>query len=156
MSVNEQRSTEVFSKHLRVILAYRNFSQKQLAEAVGVNPSSVSDWIRGKSIPRKKRIEQICHVLNVCEDDLFEEDEPVPVDEILAHREDLVEAATGFAAKLERETWSLDDYASHIKELLEKVSEDGWERIFEYAKMISENDDYRRYNHDNDILDDEN
>jgi transcriptional regulator with XRE-family HTH domain len=47
------------SASLAVLRAVREWSQRQLAEAAGVRPSSISDWERGKKTPSPRTLERL-------------------------------------------------------------------------------------------------
>ena len=49
-----------FSENLLVILEENKLSRKSFAEALGVNPASVTRWISGENNPSSQTIKQIC------------------------------------------------------------------------------------------------
>lgn len=64
---------EVFSKNLKWYLELKGITQKDLAQYLGVNPSSVNDWIKGKKYPRIDKIEMIARYFGVLKSDLIED-----------------------------------------------------------------------------------
>lgn len=50
-------------ENIQALLRKRKMEQKDLAKIVGVRPSSVSDWVSGKTHPRHKRLEVIADAL---------------------------------------------------------------------------------------------
>src|SRR5215203_3614741 len=44
---------------LAVLRVVREWSQRELAEAAGVRPSSISDWERGKKTPSPRTLERL-------------------------------------------------------------------------------------------------
>lgn len=61
-----------FSKNLVRLLRENHISQKELAEKLGVRPSTVSMWITGNSSPRMGIVQQISNILSVSMSDLLE------------------------------------------------------------------------------------
>lgn len=64
---------EVFSKNLKWYLELKGVTQKDLAQYLGVNPSSVNDWIKGKKYPRIDKIEMIARYFGILKSDLIED-----------------------------------------------------------------------------------
>lgn len=50
---------------IEALLKERNMEQRHLAKKLGVAPSSVSEWVNGKTFPRHKRLAKIAAVLKV-------------------------------------------------------------------------------------------
>ena len=66
-----EKLNSVFMENLRYYLDLRKKSQIDLARAVDVSSSTVSDWINGRKIPRADRLERIGRALNVSVNDLL-------------------------------------------------------------------------------------
>lgn len=64
---------EVLSKNLKWYLDLKGVTQKDLAQYLGVNPSSVNDWIKGKKYPRIDKIEMIARYFGILKSDLIED-----------------------------------------------------------------------------------
>lgn len=64
---------EVFSKNLKWYLELKGATQKDLAQYLGINPSSVNDWIKCKKYPRIDKIELIARYFGILKSDLIEE-----------------------------------------------------------------------------------
>lgn len=62
----------LFSELLRDLRAKKRFSQKQLAEAVGVSPGNVSDWESGKTRPGYAALAALSRCFEVSADYLLE------------------------------------------------------------------------------------
>lgn len=56
---------------LKGVLINKGIKQKWLAERIGVSQVTMTNWVKGKSIPSKKNIEKLCEVLNVTVKDLL-------------------------------------------------------------------------------------
>lgn len=61
---------EIFSVNLRDQLYLKRMSQSELAKKLDVTEASVSKWVQGSSIPRAKKMDEICRVLKCSIDDL--------------------------------------------------------------------------------------
>lgn len=60
-----------FNERLVDIRKSKNISQKELASAIGVSPTAVNLWEKGKTEPNIKMIEKIANYLNVSYDYLL-------------------------------------------------------------------------------------
>ncbi len=58
-------------KRLREAIQYSNISQKELAEKLGVNPSTVSKYMRLDKFPSIDTFANICQILDVSADDIL-------------------------------------------------------------------------------------
>ena len=58
-------------KRLREAIKYSNISQKKLAEKLGVNPSTVSKYMRLDKFPSIDTFANICKILDVSADDIL-------------------------------------------------------------------------------------
>lgn len=64
---------EIFSKNLTWYIAKADVTQKEVAQYLGVNPSSVNDWIKCKKYPRIDKIEMLAKYFGILKSDLIEE-----------------------------------------------------------------------------------
>jgi len=55
---------------LKEILKSKGIKQNYLAQRVGVSVVTVSNWVKGKSIPNKKNLKKICEILGVTPKDI--------------------------------------------------------------------------------------
>lgn len=62
--------TEI-QKRLREAIQYGNISQKELAEKLGINPSTVSKYMRLNKFPSLDTFANICQILDVSADDIL-------------------------------------------------------------------------------------
>lgn len=58
-------------KRLREAIQYSDISQKELAEKLGVNPSTVSKYMRLDKFPSIDTFANICQILDVSADDIL-------------------------------------------------------------------------------------
>ena len=64
---------ETMSKNLLYYLQISGKSQKDLADIVGVAPSTVNEWIKKKKYPRIDKIEIMANYFGILKSDLIEE-----------------------------------------------------------------------------------
>ena len=62
---------EEIQKRLREAIQYRTISQKELAEKLGINPSTVSKYMRLDKFPSIDTFANICEILDVSADDIL-------------------------------------------------------------------------------------
>ena len=62
---------EEIQKRLREAIKYSNLTQKQLAEKLGVNPSTVSKYMRLDKYPSLDTFANICALIDVSADDIL-------------------------------------------------------------------------------------
>ena len=58
-------------ERLRETIKYGNISQKELAEKLGINPSTVSKYMRLDKYPSLDTFANICEILDVSADDIL-------------------------------------------------------------------------------------
>jgi transcriptional regulator with XRE-family HTH domain len=71
--VSDIGNKEIFSKNLKRYIDKKGVTQKDVAQYVGVNPSSVNDWIKCKKYPRIDKIEMLAKYFGILKSDLIEE-----------------------------------------------------------------------------------
>lgn len=64
----------VLKENLIYYLHMRNVSQKELAERLGISPSAVSNWTKGKNTPDIENLVAICKILNISVNELLGEE----------------------------------------------------------------------------------
>ena len=62
--------TEI-QKRLREAIQYGNITQKELAEKLGINPSTVSKYMRQDKYPSLDTFANICEILDVSADEIL-------------------------------------------------------------------------------------
>ena len=62
---------EIVSKNLQKFLEANHMTQAELAESIGVNPSSVTQWIQEKTSPRAGMVDKICRVFKITKDEFL-------------------------------------------------------------------------------------
>ena len=61
----------IFAYNLGIYLSLRNYSQKNLAEYLGVSGTTVTNWVKGYKMPRMDKIDKICQFLSIDRDQLL-------------------------------------------------------------------------------------
>ena len=64
---------ETFAKNLSFYIDRHGKEQKEIAEIVGVAPSTFNAWIKGKKYPRIDKIELLANYFGILKSDLIEE-----------------------------------------------------------------------------------
>lgn len=62
---------EDIQKRLREAIQYGNISQKELAEKLGINPSTVSKYMRLDKFPSLDTFANICEILDISADEIL-------------------------------------------------------------------------------------
>ncbi|MBQ8178407.1 MAG: helix-turn-helix transcriptional regulator [Clostridia bacterium] len=62
---------EDIQKRLREAIQYGNISQKELAEKLGINPSTVSKYMRLDKYPSLDTFANICDILEISADEIL-------------------------------------------------------------------------------------
>lgn len=71
MTDSEQK--RIFSKNLRYYIDYNGKQQKEVAEDLGVNPSTLNMWCKGNSIPGMGKIQRIADYFGIGKSDLVDD-----------------------------------------------------------------------------------
>lgn len=66
---------ETFAKNLSYYVKRSGRDQKEIAEVVGVAPSTFNEWVKGKKYPRIDKIEILANYFRILKSDLIEEKE---------------------------------------------------------------------------------
>ena len=66
---------EVFARNLSYYLRMKGRDQKEVAEVVGVAPSTFNEWVKGKKYPRIDKIELLANYFGILKSDLIEDKE---------------------------------------------------------------------------------
>lgn len=63
---------EIFRRNINALLGKKNITQKDLAEYMGVSPTTVNNWVKGYKIPRMDKIDKLCSFFGVDRSALIE------------------------------------------------------------------------------------
>lgn len=64
---------EIFARNLSYYIDKHCKEQKEIAEAVGVAPSTFNAWVKGKKYPRMDKVELLANYFGILKSDLIEE-----------------------------------------------------------------------------------
>lgn len=67
----EETVREVFKKNLTRLLTEKQTTQKALADYMGVSTATISDWKKGKIIPRMDKVDKLCTYFHVSRSELL-------------------------------------------------------------------------------------
>lgn len=73
--MSEREFLSVFSKRLRYYLELNNMTQRELAEELGVGPTSVHNWLSGQKAPRMDKVDRMCEIFHCRRSDLIQDQE---------------------------------------------------------------------------------
>lgn len=61
------------SKKVRKLIRDKGLTQKEVADEIGINPSTISDWIKGNAIPSNLNLQSLAQLLEINPDELITE-----------------------------------------------------------------------------------
>ena len=64
---------EIFAKNLSYFIKRSGKDQKEIAESIGVAPSTFNEWVKAKKYPRIDKIEILANYFGILKSDLIEE-----------------------------------------------------------------------------------
>ena len=65
--------TKVFGENLKREIEKRGITQRQLAKDIGVSPVTVTDWTKGRKMPRIGTIDKICQYFGIDYEELMKQ-----------------------------------------------------------------------------------
>lgn len=68
---------EIFAKNLTYYIEKHGKEQKEIAEIVGVAPSTFNEWVKAKKYPRMDKVEKLANYFGILKSDLIEEQSKV-------------------------------------------------------------------------------
>lgn len=71
--MEENNLKAIFANNLRKYTKAKGCTFTELANAIGVGKSAVSNWLNGISLPRMDKIDMICDYLQITKNDLLED-----------------------------------------------------------------------------------
>ena len=69
--INSMIKIEDIQKRLREAIKYGNISQRELAEKLGINPSTISKYMRLDKYPSLDTFANICEILDISADEIL-------------------------------------------------------------------------------------
>ena len=64
---------EVFSKNLSRCIKRSDKTQRELAHAIGVHPSTICDWLQERTYPRMDKVQLIAEFFGISKSELVED-----------------------------------------------------------------------------------
>ena len=64
---------ETFAKNLSYYIEKHGKEQKEIAEIIGVAPSTFNAWVKAKKYPRMDKVEMLANYFGILKSDLIEE-----------------------------------------------------------------------------------
>ena len=74
---NEIQIKNEIGQNIKCLLSKNNCSQQELAKALGTDKSTVSNWVRGKRIPRLDLVDRMCVIFGCTRNDILSNEELV-------------------------------------------------------------------------------
>ena len=71
--ITDDEQKRIFSKNLSYFLSINNIQQNDFAKAIGVQPSTVTNWIKQTGMPQVSTIQKIADFFRVGKSDLIDE-----------------------------------------------------------------------------------
>ena len=71
MTDEEQR--KIFAKNLRYYLDLNNMQQKELAHILGIQPSTITNWLKQTAMPQVSTIQKIADYFRIGKSDLVDD-----------------------------------------------------------------------------------
>ena len=106
---------EIFAKNLSYYVTRCGRDQKEIAEVVGVAPSTFNEWVKGKKFPRIDKIQKLADYFGILKSDLIEDkseqEKPVTNDGLSENHRKLID----FAEQLS------EDQAEKVLRLMQSI-----------------------------------
>jgi DNA-binding transcriptional regulator YiaG len=77
-SLDVAQTATTIGNNIRKYRKAANVSQKQIADALGIQQAAVSLWEHGRTTPRSNMIPSLLEILNISIEDLYGDDEQAP------------------------------------------------------------------------------
>lgn len=71
--MSETEFNMLIARNIKTQMNLKGFSQKDIADKLGVSQASVSAWCKGTKIPRMDKIDRLCAIFGCLRSDLLEE-----------------------------------------------------------------------------------
>lgn len=76
--MNDIEQKKIFSKNLNNLLAQRNKTQKEVADAISVSPQTFNTWCQGIALPRMGKVQRLADFFHIEKSDLIDEKQSFP------------------------------------------------------------------------------
>lgn len=131
--MNDTDINEIFASNLKFYVKLKGVTYSELAKEIGVGKSTVSNWLKGLSLPRMSKIDSICNYLDISRTALLEKNIEKELDKaFLSSRpneadKEIIKDAINIGVEPDKVEYYLNSNDFTSEEL---------EKIMEYAKFI--------------------
>lgn len=122
---------KIFSQNLQRLLHERDKKQSEVADAIGVSRASINMWVKGVTIPRMPKIQQLAKYFGVEVSELVDPQGEKYIDALNSGIIKLVDMHN-------------HDFVMDMEFLSRKMSYENMDKIREYASLIKLKDDDER------------
>ena len=77
--MNDIEQKKIFSKNLNNLLAQRNKTQKEVADAISVSPQTFNTWCQGIALPSMGKVQRLADFFHIEKSDLIDEKQSSPI-----------------------------------------------------------------------------
>lgn len=113
--MSDEQQKIIFSKNLNKYLAVSGKSQKEVASAIGVIPSTFNTWCQGIALPRMGKVQALADYFHIKKSDLIDEKSVVPSLRILEYYNSLNDIGKREAEKRVEELTYIPQYTLEVK-----------------------------------------
>lgn len=75
----DEEQKKIFAKNLNRYLSLSNKTQKEVADAIGVIPSTFNTWCQGIALPRMGKVQVLADYFGINKTDLIDEKSPISI-----------------------------------------------------------------------------
>lgn len=72
----KNKELSAFSINLKKYIRLSGMTNKELAEKMGVTPSTITAYVNGVAFPRMDKVNKLCEIFNISKSDLLEDETP--------------------------------------------------------------------------------
>ena len=92
----------IFAKNLKRMMEENGKTRKDICDALGISYFTVTDWVKGKKMPRMDKVEMLANYFGCLKSDLIEEKQPAK-GELSIKKKEFIRMVEGMSdAQLER------------------------------------------------------
>ena len=79
LNMPDEEQKKIFAKNLNRYLSLSNKTQKEVADAIGVIPSTFNTWCQGIALPRMGKVQVLADYFGINKTDLIDEKSPISI-----------------------------------------------------------------------------
>lgn len=93
----------IFAKNLKRMMEENGKTRKDICDALGLSYFTVTDWVKGKKMPRMDKVEKLANFFGCLKSDLIEEKRQPAQSELSAKKKEFIKLVEGMSdAQIER------------------------------------------------------